>query len=160
MIQRIQTVYFLLVVIILVYFSAGAPMVSFEGNDISYLLRSNQLVTQTIGDALADTTPKYFFIGSIVLVLWTLFVVISFRNLAKQLSFARIGSFLYLVFLLIIILTYFIGNSLTENPTVLEHKAHFELGTYLLALGYLFYLLGIYGIKKDKKLIDSVDRIR
>ena len=160
MIQRIQTVYLLLAVIVLVYFSAGATIVSFEGNDISYLLRSNQLITQTAGDELADSSAKYFFIGSILLTLWTVFVVISFRNLKKQLSYARIGAFLYLAFLLVIVLTYFIGNSLTQNPTVLEHQSHFELGTYLLALGYIFYLLGIYGIKKDKKLIDSVDRIR
>lgn len=160
MIQRIQTVYFLLATIILVYFSAGAPIIGYEGNDLAYILKSNQLITQTIDQEVATQSSKYFFIGSIVLVLWTLYVIISFRNLKKQLTTARIGSLLYLAYLLIILLTYFIGSSLTENPTVVEYSAHFKLGTYLLIVGYVLYQLGIYGIKKDKKIIDSVDRIR
>ncbi|HRO76620.1 MAG TPA: DUF4293 family protein [Crocinitomicaceae bacterium] len=158
MIQRIQTVYFLVATIILVYFSAGAPIVEYAGNDLVYLLKSNQLIAQTASQEVAESSSKYFFIGAIVLVLWTLYVVISFRNLKKQLTAARIGSLLYLAYLLIIVLTYFIGSSLTENNSI--SSAHFKLGTYLLIVGYVLYQLGIYGIKKDKKLIDSVDRIR
>lgn len=160
MIQRIQTVYFLVAVIILAIFSSGLNIISYTGNDISYLLKSNELITQTTGNTVAESKTTFFFIGSIALTLWTLLVIVSFRNLKTQLSFARIGSFGYLAFLLIVLLTYFIGNSLTENPTVSEHSPSFGAGTYLLIVGYIAYLLGVSGIKKDKKLIDSVDRIR
>jgi len=160
MIQRIQTIYFSLAALVLVYFSVGAPIISFYGNDISYLLKSNELIATTSGNPVAETSVKYYFIGAIVLTLWVIYVIISFRNLKKQLSAARIGSFMYAAYLMIIVLSYFIGESLTENPTVSEKSAQFELGVYLLAVGYIFYLFGIRGIKKDKKLIDSVDRIR
>lgn len=160
MIQRIQTIYFSLSALILIYFSVGAPIISFYGNDISYLLKSNELIATTSGNPVAETSVKYYFIGAIVLTLWLIYVIISFRSLKKQLSAARIGSFMYAAYLMIIVLSYFIGESLTENPTVGEKSAQFELGTYLLAVGYIFYLFGIRGIKKDKKLIDSVDRIR
>lgn len=160
MIQRIQTVYFFLAVIILIYFSAGASIVGYVGNDMSYTLYSTKLTAQTIGIDIAESSTKYYFIGSIILILWTLFVIISFRTLSKQLAYARIGSFMYLAYLLIVLLSFFIGSSLTENPTVAEHTASLKIGSYLLIVGYILYLLGMNGVKKDKNLIDSVDRIR
>lgn len=160
MIQRIQTIYFLVAALMLSIFSAGATIITYTGYDITYKLKSNQLITQTVGNEAAEVSSIFFFIGSILLVLWVLYVIISFRNLRIQLTSARIGSFLYLAFLLIVLLTYFIGASLTENPTVSEFSPSFGYGTYLLIIGYVAYLMGINGIKKDKKLIDSVDRIR
>lgn len=160
MIQRIQSVYFALAASMLIYFSVGAPIVSYVGNDLTYLLKSNELITKTSENPVATTDSVYFFIGAILLTLWVIFVIISFRNLKKQMTFARIGSFMYIAYLAVIALMFFTGESMTEDPTVVEHGATYELGTYLLAVGYIFYLMGIRGVKKDKKLIESVDRIR
>jgi hypothetical protein len=160
MIQRIQTVYFLIAAIILAVFSTGISIISYTGNDISYVLTSSQLITKTAGNELAESSSQYFFFGSILLAVWTLFVIISFRNLKRQLAVARIGLLAYFGYLLIILLTFFIGNSLTENPTVAEFTPSYNWGTYLLIIGFVVYYLGVNGIKKDKKLIDSVDRIR
>jgi len=160
MIQRVQTIYFAIAALILIYFSTGASILGFQGNDLTYVLQSNQLIGSTQGNAGALVSSQYFFVGSIIAALWTIFVIISYRNLTKQLSFARVGSFIYLAFIAVIALTHFIASSLAEDLTVTEHPVSYKFGFYLLILGYVSYLLGMRGIKKDKKLVDSVDRIR
>lgn len=160
MIQRKQSIFLAVSIILLIYFSIGASIITYTGNDISYLLTSNNLITRTEGNPEAAITGEFFFIGSVFIALWLIFVLISFRNLSKQLTYARIGNFGYLILLAIVFSTYFIGVSITDNPTIAEHSASFQLGTYLLLVSYGFYWMAIRYIKKDKKLIESVDRIR
>lgn len=160
MIQRIQSVFLGISIVILTYFSIGASIISYEGNDISYTLHSNKLIASTTGLPNAETHTQFYFLGAIVLALWSIFVLLSFRNLKKQLSYARLGAFGFLAYIIIIFSSYFIGTSITDNPTVTVSFSSFRLGSYLLIVGYICYLLAISKIKKDRDLIASVDRIR
>lgn len=160
MIQRIQSIYLFIALAIFIYFSAGASIASFQGNDIIYTLYSTNLISSTAHVGNADVSSQYYFIGSVVLAVWMIVVMFSFRNLSRQLSFARMGTFGMIVFLAIILSSVLIGSSITEDPAITYGNSSFGTGSYLLIVAFISYLLAIRNIKKDKKLIDSVDRIR
>lgn len=120
----------------------------------------------TIDDSTIST--NYFPIYIVFLVLSSLFLVtiLFYKNLKKQMRFAKISIFFLL--LIIIALSLYImivPDSLIEYCTSIFSKtwgvkSNLGMEFYLLCSAVPFTFLGIRGIRKDIKLLQSLDRIR
>ena len=107
-----------------------------------------------------DKNPFHFFIDKvdlyliliILVIIFSTITVFSFKNRKIQIKLLY-----FLIIIQVIILTSIsILAYKVDNPINFLHNYH----TYHYLLGLLLLLLSLRGIKKDQKLIDSIDRIR
>ena len=130
MIQRIQSIFFLLSSLASLYIIFYAPVLSKEGkffylyNEFTYL--------------------RLFLIISAFL---SLFAIFQFKNRNRQRLISSFSRLMITLFYLAIILIY-------------REKYDFELGVFLCIIPFLLLFLASYFIKKDEKLIRDADRIR
>lgn len=158
MIQRIQSVFLLLTLIILSVFSCGLAVFSYHSADFHYRLNAFGIAKFDEAGVKVESTPIPFYVGGIVLILFCLFTLILFKNLKRQLALARFTTFLYFIGLVFIGFAAFLGTYFTEEKEAVT--VSLEIGFYMLIIGLPLLLLAIRGINKDKKLIDSVNRLR
>ena len=97
------------------------------------------------------------YLSVIALCLFTFVTLMSYKNIKRQLKWARAFFYLY-VFCVIGFLIF----SAVGKGMFFESEASQELG-----LGYLFFVAGLpfsflalIGVKKDKNLLDSLNRLR
>ncbi len=83
--------------------------------------------------------------------------MILYKNLKRQLTLVRLTTLLYFIAIVALGFIYFLGNYFTGEE---ELQTSYSFGFYLFIAGFILVLLASAGIKKDKKLIESVDRIR
>jgi hypothetical protein len=81
----------------------------------------------------------------------------SYKNLNRQFQIARSIFFLYLLILIAFVVFATIGYSPAKE---IETTRELGLGFIFLVLGFPFAFLGQIAIKRDKKLIDSLNRLR
>lgn len=81
----------------------------------------------------------------------------AFKNLNRQFKLGRIIFGIYFLMLLSIIALAVFGNHLLDVETTGREMG---LGFFLFVIGFPFTFLANTGIKRDKKLLESVDRIR
>ena len=133
MIQRVQSIFITLYIIIKIY-----------------LLYAS----------LAKINLFHFFVDdfdlfSLLLVLIIIFSIATLLSFKKRKTQIKLLYFLMTIQLtiifLILVLVYRTGNSLKY---LLNHN------TYLYIFGLFLLLLSLRGIKRDQKLIESIDRIR
>ena len=113
-------------------------------------------------------STNYLPIYSVFLILSILFLVTIFfyKNLKKQMRFAKISIFfLLLIIIALSLYIMLIPDSLIEYCTSVfsktwEVKSNLGMEFYLLCSAVPFAFLGIMGIRKDIKLLQSLDRIR
>lgn len=105
-------------------------------------------------------------IVQILLALFGLFTIFSYKNLKKQLNFARATFFLTLLYVLgVMALVYFsldIANPYVHRIPIddMVVSRHTGLGFYLICMMLPFAYLAQLGIKRDLNLIRSLDRLR
>jgi hypothetical protein len=194
MIQRIQTVYLIIATALIVWAGLGASFVNFNVSNpvsedhINFNLngygwqaktsfavtkqlnsqqnQDNGMALVTEGDSV--TSVNYFPIYLLFIALSLLFLITVFfyKNLKKQMRFAKIA--LFFLLLIIIALSFYImliPDSLVEYCSSIfskpwEVKSNLGMEFYLLCSAIPFAFLGIMGIRKDMKLLQSLDRIR
>ncbi len=96
-----------------------------------------------------------FDLFSLMLVLIIIFSIATLLSFKKRKTQIKLLFFLMtiqlIIIFLILVLAYRTGNSLKY---LLNHQ------TFLYLFGLFLLLLSLRGIKRDQKLIDSIDRIR
>lgn len=157
MIQRIQSIYYLLSLICISIVSFGGTIFQFLARDNYYNLSSYGIEHYTMDEKFMElrTTPYYF--ATIVIALLLVITIFDYKNLNRQLKIGRFVLFLYFVLAVLTFFAYFIGDNLTNDAIVLSK---FKFGFFALILGLPLVLLGNMGVKKDKKLLDSLNRLR
>ena len=130
MIQRIQSIFFLLSSLTSLYIIFYVPVLSKE-NELFYLYNE-------------FTYLRLFLIISAFL---SLFAIFQFKNRNRQRLISSFSRLMITLFYLAIILIY-------------REKYDFELGVFLCIIPFLLLFLASYFIKKDEKLIRDADRIR
>ena len=130
MIQRIQSIFFLLSSLTSLYIIFYVPVLSKE-SEFFYL--HNEF-----------TYLRLFLIISAFL---SLFAIFQFKNRNRQRLISSFSRLMITLFYLTIILIY-------------REKYDFELGVFLCIIPFLLLFLASYFIKKDEKLISDADRIR
>jgi hypothetical protein len=142
MIQRIQSVYLLLVAII-----SGGLIFAFD-------LWSTNGVKVFALDLLSDESfmnklIPVFFVGSALLALFSIF---SYKDRKKQFVLGRI-----IILINLFLLGILIYLSLSLPGEVTSEKG---IGMFLPTIAILFSVMANRAIKKDEDLVKSVDRLR
>jgi hypothetical protein len=157
MIQRIHTVYLAIVLVFLTIISFGASIFYFNAGEMIFRLNvmGVQQIIETGENINLLSLP--FYVGAILLMIVCFFALILFKNLKTQLAVARFAAMFYFVVLIFAGFGAFLGKYFTNQE---NSKLSLGLGFYLLVLGFPLILLAVKSINKDKKLIDSVNRLR
>jgi hypothetical protein len=145
MIQRIQTVYLIIAILFI-----ASPLSGLE--ILSYIIKDHEVSKNVYSFHLLEKNeqePSYYYLLNILLSLFGFYVMMSYKNLKRQLMLSRIfmGSILFACSMPIILA---IGRSALMPG----------IGFYLFLSSIIFVLLAIRGINKDKKLLDSLHRLR
>ncbi len=160
MIQRIQTIYFIAIIVICVMTCSGTILSSMEtapGLVKGYTLNALHLKTYENGN-LVSTEIQYILIAIVAVIIgWTINIISGFKNRKRQMTHAKIN----FVFIGLLIVMLFV-TGFTKMP-------NFELGTMTMksAFSVAFLIFMVYlnaralmMIRKDEELVKSADRIR
>ena len=145
MIQRIQTVY-----IIIAIFLVASPLLGLEIMSYSFKeenVSMNVYSLKFINDNKIE--PSVFYLINVFLSLFGVYVLFSYKKLKKQLSLSRIYIGLIL-FASLMPIIFVIGRT-----NVLP-----GFGFYFYLSSLIFVIFASRSIKKDKKLLDSLNRLR
>lgn len=160
MIQRIQSVYLLLVALAGI-FMFMYPFVSLVPNTPNadpsiYYMSSLKIEVLLNGTSSVFMRLWPMVILNTVVIAFAIFTLIQFKNRKAQISYTY-----FLLFLLIgeIALIVYDVNSL-NNAVGAGHSISFTVFTLLPILQIVFTRLATSGIKKDEALVRSADRLR
>lgn len=137
MLQRIQTIYYLVAVILLALPFANIPLFSIGSID------------RTIFGQDKQSSTDYILLLVLLVVLFA--IIFSYKNRARQITLSW-----FTIVLTTLALVWFYIGAITNNA---QHVS-IQIGFYCVALSLFFQRMGMRGVKKDKKLIDSMDRLR
>ncbi len=156
--QRVQTVYLGIAIILLGIVSAGVTLLSFVGESNRYVLNSFGITTENAqtGEAIGHQMMPMV-VGTIALALLCFVCIMSYKNLDRQFKLGRMIFLLYFVSVVGVILLSFLGDGMIDEADV---KRELGVGFYLFVAGLPFSFLANVGIKRDKRTLDSLNRLR
>jgi hypothetical protein len=160
MIQRIQTVYFILLMLLLSSLLSGVEIFGFPTakNYLSYSVYGLQEFKTESGSTtgrLENIQGSMLFYFIIAFVLFTYFAMMNYKNLKKQFRLARLVFFIYLIGLVSILLLGSIGFFAPAAASI-----QLGIGYYICVVGLPFSYFAFKGVKKDKEILESLDRLR
>lgn len=198
MIQRIQTIYYGIALLLLIWITAGATVVSFQlyTADKSETIDMHITSFGVAAEAQLDLTeeeltqferhisstgahfsrednkmrwtnaiPVFIIFGVISLLVFA--AIVNYKKQKVQLRFGRIAFLLTIVltaalFILIIIIPGHLEETALRffDEEQIETKRALSLGFYLLCAVIPFLFLGNMGVRRDLKLLQSLDRLR
>ena len=158
MLQRIQTVFLALVVVLLLsamFFPIWVSEVEATG-EMHQLFYHGHYHTLTTGQIIKEISP-YAILGilSSISILVALVELFNFNNRLLQMKLGMANTFLMLINLSVSL--YF---TYTEPEWVLSKELPYGLGIFLLMGAIIFNQLANKFIRRDEDLVRSVDRIR
>ena len=158
MIQRIQTLYLLVTIICLSMVTAGSNLFSYLSETMKFKVSSFGVTQHALEDDKLINTDS--FLGYLVgagLLLIALVTLISFKDVKRQHRFGRMLFYAYFVVLVSVIIFFYMGDSQVASDITSR-----EMGTglFFLIIGFPFVFLANTGINRDKKLLDSLNRLR
>jgi len=157
MIQRIQTVYLILVAVLMTL-AAVLPVAEYfdVAKNIVYQLDMRGFVQlNPDGTFLSaiSTNPVTFIFGIILVV--TIMTIFKYKNRKQQFRLCTINFLLILIYTIVLAVVIFVGkNKLVGTELTLKIPAVFSI--VALILNYL----AMRGIAKDENLVKSMDRLR
>lgn len=158
MIQRVQSIYLGLIIILLSIVAVGSPLFSFVNESSRYTFNSWGITEFSVKDGHILSTQSFpIFIGLIALVLLTFLCLMAYKKVNRQFKLGRTVFFMYFLSLVTIFVLSIWGGSLLDVKTTSREMG---MGYWLFIVGFPFSFLANIGIKRDKKLLDSLDRLR
>jgi len=157
MIQRVQSIYLLIAILCTGATCTGLEFFRFvQANDA---VSVNVFGAQTIVDGAASEIYKEvpIYLSAIGLCLFMFMTLMSYKNIKRQLKWVRSLTFLYFLILIASIIYYYFGGTFFFSGAYLKELG---IGYTLLVVGFPFCFLAQLGVKKDKKLLDSLNRLR
>jgi len=157
MLQRIQTVYFLLALICVSLSLFNLDLFSVTTHYPDAPSVTSVSAFSVLIDGTASTQPSTLWIYCSVAVIAVLTTLLSFKDREKQLLLSKLS-------LTIVILSagWFVFTAIKNSHDNSNQEQSLSLGIalYVYIAAIPFLVLGLLGVRKDKKLIDSIDRIR
>ena len=157
MIQRIQTVYLAIAIILLSSVTVGLELFSFVGNESTYVFNSFGITELNAKREIIQQTNYPVYIGLIALILLSFICLMSYKDLKRQFKLGRTIFYLYFLMVVVLLIISVFGDSILDIENA---KRHLGLGFYLFVVGFPFTFLANTGIKRDKRLLESMDRLR
>lgn len=158
MIQRVQSIYLAIMIILLSFVTIGSTFFSFI-NETSIFKFSSYGITEysvETGEIL-NTSTFPIFVGTIALTLLSFLCLMSYKNLKRQFKLGRTIFALYFLGLISIMLLAGFGDNMLKEAS---YSREMGIGFFLFVAGFPFSFLANIGIKRDKKLLESLDRLR
>jgi amino acid transporter len=160
MIQRIQTIYLAVAMILLSIVATGSEVFRFVGDTIFFKFNAFGIERFLVSNPnskseLVQSYPLY--ISLILLVMFLFVTLMGYKNLKRQLKLVRTAFYIYLLLVITLIIFSSVGLSNFTNEPL---KRELGLGFFLFIAGLPFVFLANLSIKRDKKLIDSLNRLR
>ncbi len=158
MIQRIQSIYLAITIILLSVVTFGSPLFMYLTATKAYKFTSFGLIQfdAKTGQTLeVETYPIY--IATSVLILLYVFCLLSYKKIKKQSKFLNLTFTLNLLLAIALVLF-----SLKDDLWLFDEKvvASYGIGFYLFLSTLPITFMAILGVKKDKSLLDSLNRLR
>jgi amino acid transporter len=157
MIQRVQTIYFILSIICLMFVTFGSKIYQFDVSEGYFVFNSYGVQKFNVDNELIQYSSFPYYISSIALLLLIVIAIFSYKNLNRQLRLGRIILLIYFIILITLMFTSFLGVELTGEEINSKKSG---LGFYLFVIGFSFIFLANTGIKRDIKLLESLNRLR
>ena len=157
MIQRIQTIFLLLVIILGVAFSF-VPVLEFASMDAFYVMNAYKTVAS---NDVTTVIAKNMGVGTIqgIVIVLTVVIIFLFKNRQLQIKMAKLN-ILLIAFQIAAIVMYSDAVKAAINPNVEEVVTSFKLGALVPVVSLVLTYLSIHFIKKDEALVKSADRLR
>ncbi|HLU86480.1 MAG TPA: DUF4293 family protein [Taishania sp.] len=159
MIQRIQSVY-LFVSIVVLFVASFTSSFFYYITDVAIVNYAGLGITKTTHDHLHVIENQFLPICIVTIALAVLGIVVlfSFKNLKKQLRLAQLFWGLYLMIIIGFVCWYYLVDESSLGGKVIQ--SNYGISFFLLIIGLGCAQLAFLGIKKDKKKIESLDRLR
>lgn len=159
MIQRIQSVYLLVVIVML-------TILSFYGNLFEIITDEGRFNFNTFGIShytadgkeLISQTSLPLYIITLALAVFAFFILLSYKKLNNQFKYAKLVWGLYLLVLIGVAIWFYLVAPKQVSGEIIH--SNYAASFYLLVIGLPFTHLAYAGIRKDKKTIDSLNRLR
>lgn len=152
MIQRIQSVYFLLAGI-LPAFSFCVPMACYYDANGQLTHRMNAL-TMSAADGSVLSYPWGILVFAIISIVMAFVCIFAYKNRVKQISLSNLLlTSLLLMALAFVAHGYYLGDELAVRFLP-------SWGFAFPVLAYVFAFLGRRAVRKDEELVRAADRIR
>lgn len=160
MIQRIQSVYLALATLtsaILLFPIDKMPLAKFYGDSLTLHLHSLYIENLVPGEAspfnLYFTWP--LFAALLLITILAFISIFLYKNRSTQLMWIKIN-----IFISIFVLGGYFFGYIPMLEEKLATQAIYSFTSFLPALILLFLVLAFRSVKKDDKLVKSMDRIR
>ncbi|GAA4781315.1 hypothetical protein GCM10023231_05970 [Olivibacter ginsenosidimutans] len=159
MIQRIQTIWLLLASVTILALFLFPYVQYIDTNGIAMALKVTGKLDSAGGQNQLNTSFVFVLqtIATVLLGFLPLLTIAQYKNRKKQVSFILITIVLVLLFALWLYIA--ANNALIEVSKTLN-LSNIGIGTLLIPINLIFLILALKGVKKDIKLIRSVDRLR
>jgi Domain of unknown function (DUF4293) len=158
MIQRVQTLYLAIAIILLSLVTFGTTLFSFVNETSRFTFSSYGIIEYGLNDGkLVNQTNFPFYIGTIALILLSFICLMSYKNLKRQFKLGRLVFSLYFVMLVSVFVLSMYGDAMLDVETTGREMG---VGFFLFVAGFPFSFLANTGIKRDRRLLDSLDRLR
>ena len=154
MIQRIQSLYWLGAIICLIFLNFGLDVFRFETKNAVYEFDFYSVV-KFVNNKVVSEKTVWIYPASIFLTVLIIVAIFFYKNIKIQLNLSNRIKFGVTFFLIIVTTNAYLGVFVSNPKSVV-----FGSGYYLMLLAIIFTYLASWSVKKDKKLLDSVDRIR
>jgi cytochrome bd-type quinol oxidase subunit 2 len=141
MIQRIQTLYWSVAILLV----------------IVVFLISNVIEFQIKGEVSSVKSSFIFIVLSLVFILSAVLAILNFKKIKKQLQFAKLSIIFSLFLGIYLVFIKFLAHKIygIETSTI-----KLDIGFYLTLVTLPLSFLAYSGVKRDKNLLDSLDRLR
>ena len=157
MLQRIQSLYWLGAIICLSFLNFGVSLLNFNGKDFHFEFSMFGWKKMDASNKIIGKNDMYFYIATILIFTFIVQAIFSFKSLKRQMKLANLIIYLHALVILFLVSLFVFGKQMFG----LEYETtEVSFGFYALFLSLIFSFLASQGVKKDKKLLDSVDRIR
>lgn len=162
MIQRIQSVYLLLVMVCqgILFATSLATFSSYENS--YYLGLTGLYKLSSAGEELLFNSYALMAFN-ILIIVYSAVVIFSFKNRKKQVRLAGFNIIMLCGFILLMFFGFDNAKSflnISSTAQTAELSTTYGIGMMLPLLSLIFCLLAIRGIRKDEELVRSADRIR
>lgn len=137
----------------------GMEIFVFSNEDVTYhfTLFDNTREVVAGKPLVLDMVQLPLFLGNVVLIILLLLTIAFYKNLRFQLRLGRFLLMLYVVFIVgLLVAVYFYHTLLSVTKADLSISPAF----FVMITGILFVWLGNRGVNKDRKLLNSMDRLR
>ena len=159
MLQRVQTIYFIIVMAILASLLSGIEIFAMSDGQMNFSQSVFGVECSVKGGHIEWMGQfEYAYLFVIAYVMLVFLAMMSYKSLNRQYTLSKIVLFIYVLFVLAILaVTSFGINGYSPKEIT---GIHVGIGFYLLTCGLPFSYFALKGVQKDKGLLDSLNRLR